>query len=560
MKLNDVSDLKLGSNPTCLTLENDSSVNFYNSSNITITKSFSGNKTLTKNCKGTLYLTNSNSHTGGTLINKGILNITNPNAISSGNVTFNGGSLVLSGCSCNFVSNIKNSTSPIIIDTDISQTWSNPLDDTNIAGFTRISSLTGILTLSAATPFTVKGPMLIHMYATNFLSGLAATLNLRSPFPNITSIKCIGFGSSRAIANIYETCTLSSSSSPLFFQQSGYSTFPDNFGFYALNNDNNFYNPCYIDANTSRFSFNNYGSKATNFYSTIFIDGSGCGDIILSPNSTSQAGRFNFYGLVSTSPSFASNFSLRGVAGSIGVVMPTASIMLTSQTSNGISNYSTGSWIIFPNNSMYTRFILNNSPAVGTTYLSGDNAIYPQSRIEFSAAASVKVDLNGYNQTCVGLIGSISASNPIKIGTLEYNNIVNSNLGKTSTFTLSNLPGVRSFYGIIKDSINLVFNSNNNFNTQTLSSYNLYTGYTAISAGTLIVNNLLLSSTPLKLTSATFTKTTLSAAFSLAPTIGETYKLFTGPTINTYPAVTLTGVTGGRSATYNSTTSTITIT
>jgi autotransporter-associated beta strand protein len=558
MKLNNVSDLKLGSNPTCLTLENDSSVNFYNSSNITITKSFSGNKTLTKNCKGTLYLTNSNSHTGGTLINKGILNITNPNAISSGNVTFNGGSLVLSGCSCNFVSNIKNSTSPIIIDTDTTQTWSNPLDDTNIAGFTRISSLSGSLTLSAATPFTVKGPMLIHMYATN-LTGLGANLILRSPFPNITSIKCIGFGSSRTIANIYETFTLSSSSSPLFFQQSGYATFPDNFGFYGLNNDNNFYNPCYIDANTSRLTFNNYGSKATNFYSTIFIDGSGCGDIILSPNSISQAGRFNFYGSVSTSPSFANNFSLRGVTGSIGVVMPTASIMLTSTTTNGISNYTTGSWIIFPNNSIYTRFILNNSPSPGTTYLSGNNAIYSQSRIEFATAATVKLDLNGYNQTCSGLIGSISSTNSIKIGTLEYNNIVNSNLGKTSTFTLSSLSGARVFYGIIKDSINVVFNSNNS-NIQTLSSYNLYTGYTAISAGTLIVNNLLLSSTPLKLTSATFTKTTLSAAFGIAPTIGETYKLFTGPTINTYSAVTLTGVTGGRSATYNSTTSTITIT
>ena len=251
--------------------------------------------------------------------------------------------------------------------------------------------------------------------------------------------------------------------------------------------------------------------------------------------------------------------SFRGITGSVGVLRPTASIILSSNPNGGISNYTTGKWIIFPNKSIYNRFIFSNSTAPGTIYLSGNNGIYPGARLEFSTAATAKLDLNGYDQMCYGIIGAVSASNPIKLGITEYNYIINGNSGQTSTFTISTLNGNRVFYGIIKDPINLVYNQSSGF-IQTLSSCNLYTGYTAISSGTLIVNYLLISSTPIKFTGATFTKTTLSVAFALAPTIGETYTLFNGPTINTYPTVTLTGVTGGRSATYNSATSTITIT
>jgi hypothetical protein len=57
---------------------------------------------------------------------------------------------------------------------------------------------------------------------------------------------------------------------------------------------------------------------------------------------------------------------------------------------------------------------------------------------------------------------------------------------------------------------------------------------------------------------ASFTATTLSVSFDIPPTAGMTFRLFQGITTNTYASVTLVGVPG-RTATYNSANSTLTI-
>jgi hypothetical protein len=57
---------------------------------------------------------------------------------------------------------------------------------------------------------------------------------------------------------------------------------------------------------------------------------------------------------------------------------------------------------------------------------------------------------------------------------------------------------------------------------------------------------------------ATFTDTTLTVDFSSAPSSGQQFKLLNGSTAQSYTP-TLTGA-GGASATYNSSTSTLTIT
>jgi hypothetical protein len=57
---------------------------------------------------------------------------------------------------------------------------------------------------------------------------------------------------------------------------------------------------------------------------------------------------------------------------------------------------------------------------------------------------------------------------------------------------------------------------------------------------------------------ASFTATTLSVSFSGTPTAGMTFRFFQGTTTNTYASVTLVGAPG-RTGTYNSTTSTLTI-
>ena len=78
----------------------------------------------------------------------------------------------------------------------------------------------------------------------------------------------------------------------------------------------------------------------------------------------------------------------------------------------------------------------------------------------------------------------------------------------------------------------------------------IYNGATDISVGTITV----ISSTA----TATFTNTTLTVNFSTPPSIGNTFKFFPASTVQTYATVSLIGASG-RTASYNSTNSTLTI-
>jgi autotransporter-associated beta strand protein len=93
--------------------------------------------------------------------------------------------------------------------------------------------------------------------------------------------------------------------------------------------------------------------------------------------------------------------------------------------------------------------------------------------------------------------------------------------------------------------------------TLVLAAVNTYTGATSTLAGTTRVTQII-SGTAGKLSQADLTNTTLSATFGTAPAIGDTFKLFPGATTQTYASVTLIGAPG-RTGTYNSTTSTLTI-
>ena len=86
-----------------------------------------------------------------------------------------------------------------------------------------------------------------------------------------------------------------------------------------------------------------------------------------------------------------------------------------------------------------------------------------------------------------------------------------------------------------------------------------YTGATSTLAGTTrrVVNNG--GTSPGTVTgTANFTNTTLSVSFNVAPSIGMIFQFFPGSTTETYSAVSLIGAPG-RTATYDSSTSTLTI-
>jgi autotransporter-associated beta strand protein len=86
---------------------------------------------------------------------------------------------------------------------------------------------------------------------------------------------------------------------------------------------------------------------------------------------------------------------------------------------------------------------------------------------------------------------------------------------------------------------------------------NSMTGSLSITGGTVIANEPITNPGGL-VTSATFTSGALTVAFSGDPASGAAYVLLSGPTVNSYGTVTLTGTT--KAGTYNSATSTLTIT
>ena len=141
------------------------------------------------------------------------------------------------------------------------------------------------------------------------------------------------------------------------------------------------------------------------------------------------------------------------------------------------------------------------------------------------------------------------------------NNIFNN----TSTFvnlTANTITGasVNTYVGSISGNINLIKTGTG---TLTLSGNTAlsvgprYTGFTAISAGTL--TNYALSSNPSnKVNFAQFTNTALTVNFTTPPTIGDSFILLPARTVNLYPSVTLQNASG-RTASYNSTTSTLSV-
>jgi autotransporter-associated beta strand protein len=120
------------------------------------------------------------------------------------------------------------------------------------------------------------------------------------------------------------------------------------------------------------------------------------------------------------------------------------------------------------------------------------------------------------------------------------------------------------YNGSISGNINLI--KTNPFSTLTLSgvpALNIgptYTGSTTITGGTL-VNRLPFSDPYARITSASFSAgTSLIVVFNSVPALGESFQLFAGPTVNNYSVITLQGSAAGRTATYDSASSTLTLT
>ena len=153
---------------------------------------------------GTLILGASNSYTGPTTINGGVLVPNDSNALSTGNITFGGGTLQYSGAisGTDLSVRIKNSTGPVSIDTNGQNvTFAGALNSTNSGGIAKAGA--GTLTLSGSNSFTggatvTGGTLVISSTAGTSVGGVISvsngTLNLGTLGFSTTSTVAINSG------------------------------------------------------------------------------------------------------------------------------------------------------------------------------------------------------------------------------------------------------------------------------------------------------------------------------------------------------------------------------
>jgi autotransporter-associated beta strand protein len=124
----------------------------------------------------------------------------------------------------------------------------------------------------------------------------------------------------------------------------------------------------------------------------------------------------------------------------------------------------------------------------------------------------------------------------------------------TPTLTVGDNNATSSFSGVIQNTSGTLSLTKIGTGSLTLTGVNTYAGATSISAGSIIVPKINGASTG----TATFTNTTLSVSFDVAPTAGMTFRYFSGATTQTYASVTLVNA-AGRTGVYTSANSTLTI-
>ena len=169
--------------------------------------------------------------------------------------------------------------------------------------------------------------------------------------------------------------------------------------------------------------------------------------------------------------------------------------------------------------------------------------------ISFGGADTI--NLNGNSQIFRSINNGVTGCNIFNNSSTVANLTINPQNAHNSIYS-----------GSISGNINLI--KTNQFSTLTLSgipALNIgprYTGFTAISGGILRVHAL--SSNPSnKVNYVDFLPTTLTVYFTTPPSIGDSFILLPGRTINSYPAVSLQNVLSGTTASYNSTTSTLSV-
>jgi autotransporter-associated beta strand protein len=444
----------------------------------------------------TVTLSKNNTYSGGTIITLGVLAVSNPLSLGSGNIKFSGGILEYSGIDTDFSSRIKNSSSAVRISTNGQNVVFTSLDNTNTFGL--IKTKLGKLTLSGAgNNFT--GPI----YADGGTLEISGTLSTTS---QIIVSQGVANNNSNTLS-ISGQLTQTVQSTPRSIQ-AGLSS-----GITGTIN---------IEP----------GATVTSTGGMMLGDNaSGNGILNVNGGSVSLSGQFWFSGPVSIANFVAGTFSCSAIyiGGGSGTTTSTLNLNGSTLTVSGDIVFGTG-----------------------------------------GANATTTINLNQGTLTC----NSLSRTNGVS-HTINFNG---GEIATKSTFTVPSqfIFSVKSggvFWNVFSNTTVTVPNSfsdgtggggltKKGAGSLVLNGSRLYTGATQVQAGSLIVGTII-SGTAGKFSTATFTASTLTIAVSAALSAGDSFKLFTGSTTNTYSGsnLVLTGssVPSGSSIQYDSATSTFSV-
>lgn len=244
-------------------------------------------------------------------------------------------------------------------------------------------------------------------------------------------------------------------------------------------------NDIVIDSATGRNTINAITSGSNTLSGDITINNNGSGNQIVFQNqvnnSTLTIGAATPNSTTFTAASYSGSISFRaGTSSTNAVGVINSQINAPNATFNLNNN---GVWTVNSTGNSWASTTL--STAGSRIILGANDALATGAQISTGSVAA-SVNLNGFNQSVAGLVGSSSTAE-----------IFNGSSSTDSTLTLAGLAADRAFSGAITDGsggkkTSLVVNISTAF-VQTLSGTNTFTGTTTVTAGTLLVNGSLAS-------------------------------------------------------------------
>ena len=274
-----------------------------------------------------------------------------------------------------------------------------------------------------------------------------------------------------------------------------------------------------------------------NVYSGGYLKNSATGGIMLGENN-GGTGIMNIYG--GTVDIGGGNFYFSG---------PTATLSMSAGTLN------TGYMFLAGGTGATSSFTINGGTATPTLLFFGQSSGIGTLNLNGGLISTGYVSMLNLSAHVINFNGGTlrTSSNGAAIGATAITNIGTGGCYYDQSANTGSIYSVLSSQGTDGGFTKL------GAGTLQLSAINVYTGTTAISAGTLrVLKKISGTGTDASFSQANFALSTLSVTFNSNPNVGDTYKMFPTSTVNSYGSITLVGTTG-RTATYNSSNSTLTI-